>query len=218
MPASEKTVLIVDDEPHVVHVVRLKLEQAGFRRFCCDDLIEEQLDTKLLDAAGRRQSMGEWMGLPCDPHYREREAEYLALESDTLREVLDEIDQADTDLVVDTTGSVIYLEDELLRRLREQTLVVHLETPKEAQQRLCEKFFREPTPMIWRSESVDFSLKDRDSLIASYPLLLESREAKYRQLSRIALDFFERRREGFGVGELLRDIRERASAQGHDFG
>lgn len=195
-----------------------ELELAGYRRFCCDDLIEERLDAKLVDSEGRRQTMGEWMGLPCEPRYREREAEYLRLESDTLRRVLEEIDPLEADLVVDTTGSVIYLEEELLRRLQEQTLVVHLETPKDAQQRLCERFFREPTPMVWRSGSVDFSQKDRESLIASYPLLLEYREAKYRQLSHIGLDFFERRREGFGVGEFLDAVEERAGALGHEFG
>lgn len=37
MPSNNKTILIVDDEPHIVHILRYKLERTGYRVETAED-------------------------------------------------------------------------------------------------------------------------------------------------------------------------------------
>ncbi len=191
-----------------------KLAETGFRRYCCDDLIEQRLARELEDSSGRALSMGEWMGFPYESRYRPREARYLELESQVLADVLLELEAHDRkeNVVIDTTGSVIYLQDTLLQKLRERTMVVHLTTPGTVQEEMCKKYVANPTPMVWKDHFMESPEKTgQESLIACYPRFLAARESKYQDLSHLALDYFMLRQPGLEVGDFLDAIGERSA-------
>src|ERR1700674_5938874 len=105
-----------------------RLAASGRPGISCDDRIEERLGPRL--AAGGHtgiNGVAAWMGWPDSATYTERESEYLAEEIHTLDEILTELEkQLEKSFVLDTTGSVIYAGNNLLRRLRRQTTVVHM--------------------------------------------------------------------------------------------
>ena len=55
-----------------------KLQAKGFKRFCCDDLIEKKLENELkkLGYSGI-QDVAKWMGQPFDTQYLRSSKEYL---------------------------------------------------------------------------------------------------------------------------------------------
>ena len=107
-----------------------KLAEHGFKLFCCDDLISKKLASLLKRPDGTTMRMGEWMGFPFHDGHNKRESKYLAFEIEVLNEILDYLEDHDNnpdeDVVVDTTGSVIYTGKGILKRLRQYTTVVHL--------------------------------------------------------------------------------------------
>lgn len=185
----------------------MKMSEFGFRRFCCDDLITEKLVSELKRSDGTSMDLGEWMGFPFDPGYEEREARYLACEMEVLGEVLDWIEknaQNAENIVIDTTGSVIYTGDVLLKRMKALTRVVHFVTPVEVRDALLQKYVAKPRPVLWRGlfnrgagESVE------DALKRCYYGLLNIREELYCTLADVKVDFFTRRDPEFSIPDFL---------------
>ncbi len=66
----------------------MRLAEIGFHRFCCDEMIARNLSAELTRADGTVMALGEWMGFPYEPHYKEREARYLTYEVRVLDEIL----------------------------------------------------------------------------------------------------------------------------------
>jgi len=170
-----------------------KLERAGFKRFCCDDLITRKLDGALKRPDGRRMDLGEWMGFPYTPGYRSREKNYLQKEGEVLKEIFDHIRHRSPpgeNIVVDTTGSVIYTGHELIRTLRRLTRVVHLRTTPSATQEMLSAYLASPRPVIWGQI---FTRRpgesDEASLGRCYPSLLSYREALYRRWADTGVDY-----------------------------
>lgn len=187
----------------------IKLSEFGFKRFCCDDLITHKLASELKRSDGTSVDLGTWMGFPFDPGYEEREARYLACEIEVVTEVLDWIErnagrENSRDIVIDTTGSVIYTGETLLDRLRTLTRLVHFVTPVEVRDALLRKYVAKPRPVLWRGifarkegESVEESLR------RSYYDLLNVREELYGALADVKVDFFTRRHPEFTVPDFL---------------
>jgi hypothetical protein len=151
------------------------------------------------------------MGLPYDPLYAEREALYLDCEKKVLAGVLDAIEEGmvddRTDLVVDTTGSVIYTGEELLRRLRRLTAVVHLATPPQVKERMVKAYVGNPGPVLWMGTYRQRPGEARlEALIRCYGILLSRRERLYRAMADVTIGFSERRRADFGVSDFLKQI------------
>ncbi len=188
-----------------------KLSGLGFRHFCCDDLITKKLAPELTRSNGTIMELGEWMGFPYKSQYKERESKYLAYEIDVLTEILDYLqsseDHAEENIVVDTTGSVIYAGEEILRRLRRCTIVVHLSTPPEVQELMLKAYLANKRPVLWR----DFFRKEpnetNDAAIARcYPRLLFSRERLYKQNSDVTIDYYTLNKNGFGANDFFNRV------------
>ncbi|MHC1725313.1 MAG: shikimate kinase [Syntrophobacteraceae bacterium] len=189
-----------------------KLAAFGFRRFCCDDLITEKLSTELIRHDGGSMSLGEWMGFPFQPDYERKEALYLACEQEVLAGVLDWItahaagcSAPEANVVVDTTGSVIYTGEPLLRRLKSLTTIVNFTTPPEVRESMLRQYMANPRPVLWRglfSSKNDES--DGEALFRSYNLLLDAREALYHRLADIEIDYITRSNPDFTVSQFLK--------------
>ena len=124
-----------------------KLAAAGWKSVCCDDLIEQRLAPRL--AAGGYSGINgvaAWMGWPNSVTYVQREAEYLAEEIGVMDEFLNNLekDSSGTPIVLDTTGSVIYAQNNILMRLRRQMTVVHLANTENEQRLLVERYLNDP--------------------------------------------------------------------------
>jgi shikimate kinase len=193
----------------------IRLAEHGFRRFCCDDLIAAKLAPELTMPDGTTVKVGEWMGFPYRPQYKERESKYLSCEIEVLAEILDYLDSCenntDENIVVDTTGSVIYTGEEILKKLRQYTTVVYLSIPPEVQERLLKAYISKPHPMLWRDVFTKESNETPEEALARcYPELVFARQRLYEQYADVTLDYYRRREDGFGVSEFLHgvDLRE----------
>jgi hypothetical protein len=107
-------------------------------------------------------------------------------------------------VVVDTTGSVIYTGDDLLKSLRALTTVVYFPVPSVIREAMLRQYLLNPRPVLWRGffgiapgESVD------TALFRSYNGLLDSREVLYRKLAHVEIDFFRRNSPDFKISDFL---------------
>jgi shikimate kinase len=188
-----------------------KLSRAGFRRICCDDLIAARLVSELGSEGGSIAAVGRWMGFPFERHYRKREASYLACEKEVMAQILGELSRnpknMGEDIVVDTTGSVIYTGEEALLKLCECTTVVHLATPFEIQQAMLHTYLKSPRPVLWRNV---FSKRPEETneqaMARCYPQLLASREQQYKKLAHVTISHYKHREAGFEVEEFLSEV------------
>jgi hypothetical protein len=174
-----------------------KLAAAGWRSVCCDDLIEKRLAPRL--AAGGYagiNGVAAWMGWPNSATYVQREAEYLAEEIGVMDEFLNDLekDSVGAPIVLDTTGSVIYAQNNILMRLRRQMTVVHLANTEDEQRILVERYLNDPKPVLWRGT---FHVKDqetpRETVARCYPLLISARRKSYETLAHCAVHVSELR-------------------------
>jgi len=188
----------------------MKLAEHGFRRFCCDDLIAARLGAALTRPDGSISDMSEWMGFPYESRYKNRESEYLNHEIEVLAEILgylEGIRDRVENIVVDTTGSVIYTGAEMLERLNRYTTVVYLATPPEVRVELFKTYLNQPHPMLWRDVFHRKSHEtNEDALTRCFPLLVSARERLYEQYAEVTIGYFKRRTEGFGVQEFLHEV------------
>src|SRR5579862_2380223 len=115
-----------------------RIAAAGYPAISCDTQIEERLKSQLQSGGfSGINGVAAWMGWPDRSTYTEREAAYLAEEISTLDEALASLEKNPSqDLVLDTTGSVIYAGNHHLHRLRKQMLVVYLAASPDEQQLL----------------------------------------------------------------------------------
>jgi shikimate kinase len=183
-----------------------KLGKHGFERFCCDDLISRKLGGRLRLPDGRLQDLGEWMGMPYETGYEEHEKEYLSLEMDVLENILRNLESGTTndDVVVDTTGSVIYTGEDNLRRLRKLTTVVHFRTPPEVQDFMLQNYLKKQRPVLWQGMfQKEAGETNEEALARCYALLLSAREEVYIRLAHVSIDYEDRRREDFTIKNFI---------------
>lgn len=189
----------------------VRLAESGFHRFCCDEMIARNLTAELTRADGTVMDLGEWMGFPYEPNYKEREARYLTHEIEVLDEIFGYVANSAGDfgenIVVDTTGSVIYTGETVLKKMCLYTTVVHFSTPPAVQKRMLEVYKAQPRPILWR----DLFSKEPDeaeekALARCYPELLSSRERLYEKWADVTIDYYTRTQDSFGVNDFLREI------------
>ena len=194
-----------------------KLAEHGFKRFCCDALIAQKLRSQLTAADGSPVEMGKWMGFPYEPGYRTREAQYLACEVEVVREILEYLrntTESDENIVVDTTGSVVYTGDAILEELHRRTTIIHLSNPPEVQELMFKAYVAHPTPLLWRELFQMAPSETREAaLTRCYAELLSSREKLYRKYAAMEIGYFTRRGKEFDVEELLAAVENHCSGQ-----
>ncbi len=152
----------------------------------CDDQIESRLAHTLKGGGFRGiNGVAAWMGWPDSPTYAERESQYLAEEIASLDEVLASLEKDPiSELVLDTTGSVIYAGNNLLFRLRKLTTVVYLEASKQEQQLLIQRYLEDPKPVLWRGAfQARAGETPHDTVARCYPALLAARRLGYQALA-----------------------------------
>ncbi len=162
------------------------LASLGFPAISCDDQIEARL-ASVLHSGGFSgiNGVAAWMGWPDLSTYAEREAQYLAEETATLDEVLTGLERnPSSELILDTTGSVIYCGNHLLHRLRRQMAIVYLAASADEQQLLIRRYLEDPKPVLWRGAFQPNRGEDpRDTVARCYPALIVARRQSYEALA-----------------------------------
>jgi len=186
-----------------------KLAWHGFRRFCLDALITQKLSDKLRREDLSPLSLGEWMGFPFQDGYQEREGLYLSLEKQLMAEILDWIDEnacagSEANVVLDTTGSVIYTGENLLERLRSLTTIVYFAVPSVIREAMLRQYLSNPRPVLWRGIfNIEPGESVEEALFRSYNALLDLREVVYRELADVEIDYFTRNNPDFKICDFL---------------
>lgn len=172
------------------------LAQSGRPAVSCDDRIEQRLRPRL-ESGGYAGITGvaSWMGWPDSPTYAQREAEYLAEEIYALDEILTDLEKnRSRELILDTTGSVIYTGNNLLIRLRRQMTIVYLAATPEEQQLLIARYLNDPKPVLWQGA---FQPKKeetpRETVARCYPMLIAARRQSYEALAHCTISLAELR-------------------------
>lgn len=188
-----------------------KLAETGYERICCDDLISAKLAAELGQATSTVFEMGEWMGFPYEPTYEERAAKYLSYEIEVLTEIVQKFasGQMPANVVIDVTGSVIYVGQELFARLRRYTTVVHLSTTPDIHQQMLQAYLANPRPVLWQGLfQIEPGETHTQTFERCYPRFLLFREKLYRQYSDVILDYYFHHRENLTPHEFLQAIRQ----------
>ena len=188
-----------------------KLEEQGFKRFCCDDIIEEKLgdELKRLGYHGI-EDVAKWMGQPYDTQYPETSKRYLDFEKETMKEILAYLQNASDEekIVVDTTGSAIYTGDEIMQELSRLTTIVYLDTPDSVKQEMYEAYIKNPKPVIWGNS---YNQNEGETTLAAlarcYPELLAYRTSKYKHYADVTIAYEEQRYEEFGIKNFIHIIK-----------
>ncbi len=185
-----------------------RLEKEGFDYYGCDDLIEQKLEPELkaLGYSGIND-VGRWMGQPFEERYKENSEKYLHFEKEVISDIVSKIQKSDlkTNLVIDTTGSVIYLDSDLLMHLKENSFVLYLDTPAKAKEEMQKRYFEDPKPVYWGSSFQKMPSEDNvEALKRCYPLLLKERERKYKLLADNVLTYNQRGEEDFCLADFLK--------------
>ena len=188
-----------------------RLAQTGHPAFCCDDRIEQRLRTRLGSAFAGTTGVASWMGWPDSPTYAQREAEYLAEEIATLDEVLTDLARNPSrDLILDTTGSLIYTGNNLLLRLRRQMTIVYLAASAAEQQLLIQRYLTDPKPVLWRGA---FQPKKgetpRETVARCYPTLIAARRQSYEALAHCSVPVAELRDPALDAAAFLEKVSSR---------
>jgi hypothetical protein len=189
-----------------------RLANAGYASICCDDRIEQRLRPRL-EGSGYTgiNGVASWMGWPDSTTYAQREAEYLAEEIATLDEVLTDLERdRSRELILDTTGSVIYTGNNLLLRLRRQMTIVYLAATLQEQELLIERYLNDPKPVLWRGAF--HSKQDetaRETVTRCYPTLIAARRQSYEALAHCSVPVAELRDPGLDAAGFLAKVKNR---------
>jgi len=184
-----------------------KMEALGYRRYSCDELIADRLGTELGKKGKATLNLAKWMGQPYSEGYQDAEALYLELEKEVITQICEELEhgsQKDKPVVVDTTGSLIYLEETLLKRLRKLTRTVLLNLPVNKQEELFETYLQDPKPVIWNGIYLPCEGEiPQKALSRCYRDLLSFRNKHYTLMSDFQLDYSFHHNLGTTVEDLL---------------
>jgi len=162
----------------------------GCPAVCCDDEIEFRL-APALQSGGYTgiNGVAAWMGWPDSPTYAGREARYLAEEIATLDQVLSDLEKhPQRELILDTTGSVIYTGNNILLRLRRQMTVIYLAASADEQQLLIARYLQDPKPVLWRGAfQPRHGETPHDTVARCYPALIAARRQSYEALAHLTV-------------------------------
>jgi shikimate kinase len=181
--------------------------RTGYEKISCDALIEKKMKSHLADKGFKGlRGMASWMGFPGDERYKENAALYMACEKKVMCDILERLQQdKEKSFIIDTSGSVIYSGDEILKRVRKLTRVVYLEASDEHREALFKRFFESPKPLVWADAYTPHKNENpQEAMKRCYPALLRDRARRYGKLAHDTIPFDIHRNRKADIDALLR--------------
>lgn len=186
-----------------------KLAAAGWGCLHCDDLIADRLRADVDVGAGSVYDLGRWMGFPYQPGYAAREAQYLRHEARVLEEIAAAIDRWERphDVVVDMTGSAIYIDSAILARIRQVATVVYLAIAPRRHAQMIAEYCAQPRPVIWNGMFRPRPGESGEAALARcYTDLIAARETLYEALCDVRVDEALHQDPSFTAAALVRYV------------
>ena len=184
-----------------------KMEEKGYRWYHCDEMIAERLGKELIGKGKTTLNLAKWMGQPFSKGYIKAEKLYLELEEAVIEQICNELEQTteiNTPVVIDTTGSLIYMQNKILKRLKSLTKILYLGVPEEKHKQLFENFINDPKPVIWEGKFKQRKGENKqNALRRCYKDLLSFRNERYSLLADYVLDYSFHQSPHREVDELL---------------
>ncbi|MCB0322847.1 MAG: AAA family ATPase [Bdellovibrionales bacterium] len=191
------------------HLARRIAEERGFTLYSCDDIIEERLRPQLsAEGYAGLDGMAKWMGYPDAPVFAERQELYLSHERDVMHELIALLGAdgwgLEEDIVIDTTGSVIYTGTQVLDAIKKRSRVIYLGVPESEYEFMFQQYFDDPKPVIWHDV---FSKRPGESTVDAlrrcYPELIRTRTRLYYEYADVTLVMNREHRDRFSAARLL---------------
>ena len=174
-------------------------ESMKFDRYGVDDHIADSLG---LDGM---EGMVRWMGYPFEDRYPQTQSEYLVKEEKLTR--FDEW-KSGSNVILDTTGSVVHLSDDVLEYLKKEYTIVLFDTSLSLLDDMIEEFFRTPKRIVRGDEYQPLEEElGIDTLRRCYPGLLEYRINKYRDVADVVMPGEFTRIKGLSVERFWEMLR-----------
>lgn len=163
---------------------RILQNEEGFLWYQVDKAIQKAL------RFDEMSEISDWLGMPTNPTYPEREAKYLALEDEYTKHAA--MRTGGKNFVFDTTGSVAHLAPSTIDVLKANCLVVHLDVGEDSLEKMMQKFREEPKPVAWCGYfTITEGESEQEAFERCYPKLLHDRLAAYRTLAHINIPTLE---------------------------
>jgi shikimate kinase len=182
-----------------------QLAATGWKRICCDDLIEARLRTIMPLSTSGIQAVADWLKQPYDEGYQKRQQQYLDAEVSVMEEVLSNLtQQTDQHCVIDTTGSVIYTGDTICQQLRALTRVVYIALSENVMAQMVERYLSDPKPVLWIDQFTQLPEQTTQQAIATcYPKLVQQRAQRYQHYAHITLPYTTTSAPDFTLSNFL---------------
>lgn len=202
-----------------------------FQRYACDDLIASKLNAILDSTTGApaastgikhtessTRRISDWMGDPGSENSEAHQAIYLATERTVMQEVLNAI--ASTlqsphssttvpNIVIDTTGSLIYTGEEVTSALKSMSRVLLFDSSADEQETMLRKYLANPKPIIWNGHFCPTPQESYlQSLERAFRSLMVERKERYRELADCIIPFDVHHSSSYTVEQLLEDIED----------
>ena len=184
--------------------------EKGFRHKAVDDLIIERLKQQPENTSIQSlEDVAKWLGQPSEPTFREREAEYLALERTITEELIAELGDDGWNIpentVIDTTGSAIYLGDSLMSALAKRSRIVYLAIPESEYEFMYQQYYEDPKPVIWGTQYEPRAGESaEETMRRCYPELITWRAAQYKKYSDMMMIMDRKNRDRMSISRFLR--------------
>jgi len=188
-----------------------KLEEHGFIRFGSDDLITDYLAHQIGYDDPRQFDMHTWVGYPDEKTYDERALQYLQAEEFVLNNIFKFITNANPNekIVIDSTGSVIYMKDSILKKLTQLTKIIYLDITPQDYEKMLHYYLNNPVAIIWNGfYQPNDSETRQETFERCYPRLIKSREAGYRNLAHTVIPAQFHKADTTSVSDFLTYLKQ----------
>ena len=169
-------------------------KEKGFFRIDCDKRIEEKLHSDMAKIDGEGiNAVADWMGQPYEEGFKDRQDRYLSFEIDTMQEIIDSstaLQSEHENVVIDTSGSVIYTGEETLRKIKEFSTMVYLEITRQEYDLMLARYINDPKPVVWgdiyKKQSNE---REDEALVRCFRELIKQRRKLYEEQADVTLSF-----------------------------
>lgn len=180
------------------------LADSGLRVICVDLEIRRKLSRDLFMKFDSDEEMTLWLGQPHEDRYFVTQKLYLKKETEVMKEALDEIGESESELFIDSTGSLIHLDEEVLAEVKQHTTVVLLDASDEFVIRSVVNLTKDLKPLIWMNEYNRLLGESHESALARcYERVASKRLPMYRELADISIPYEEHRDPNFNLEKFL---------------